>query len=62
MCSRTFAIVFLILAVLMGIGVVVIPQDQLMYLVYVSRFIEVMIPILAVGALIKYLFSCRPKP
>ncbi len=62
MCGRVFAIVFLVLAVIMGISVSVMPQEKLMDLVYVSRFIEVMIPILAVGALIKYLFSCRPRP
>ncbi len=61
MCGRVLAIVFLVLAIIMGIAVSILPQDQLVGLVYVSRFIEVMIPILAVGALIKYLFSCRPK-
>ena len=61
MCGRVLAIVFLVLALIMGIAVSVLPQDQLVSLVYISRFIEVMIPILAVGALIKYLFSCRPK-
>lgn len=61
MCGRVLAVVFLVLALIMGIAVSVLPQEQLVSLVYVSRFIEVMIPILAVGALIKYLFSCRPK-
>jgi hypothetical protein len=61
MCSKILAIVFLVLALIMGIAVTVIPQERLMDLVYISRFIEVMIPVLAVGALIKFLFTCRPK-
>lgn len=59
MCHKVFAIVILILALLMGVLVSVLPQDTLANLFYVSRFVEVMIPILGVGALIKYLFSCK---
>lgn len=46
-----------------GIAVVVallasfLPQDNLHYLGPVSRFFDIMIPFLAVGALVKYLFS-----
>jgi hypothetical protein len=54
-----FSRIVLIIAVLMGILVSVLPQEHLANLFYVSRFIEVMIPILGVGALIKYLFSCN---
>jgi hypothetical protein len=61
MCGKVFAIVIFALAILMGLLVSVLPQDQLANLFYVSRFVEVMIPILGVGALIKYLFSCHPK-
>lgn len=59
MCMKIFAAFFLILALVMGALVSILPQDQLANLFYVSRFIEVMIPILGVGALLKYLFSCR---
>lgn len=59
MCRKVFAVIFLILALVMGIAVSVLPQERLADLFYVSRFIEVMIPILGVGALIKYLFSCH---
>jgi len=56
-----FAIIVILLAAVMGILVSTLPQESLANLFYVSRFIEVMIPILGVGALIKYLFSCTKK-
>ncbi len=59
MCHKVFAIIFIILAVIMGLAVTFMPQESLMPLYNVSRFIEIMIPVLAVGALIKYLFSCN---
>lgn len=58
MCRKVFAIIFIILAVIMGLAVTFMPQESLMPLYNISRFIEIMIPVLAVGALIKYLFSC----
>ncbi|MDF3055646.1 MAG: hypothetical protein K0Q74_1553 [Gammaproteobacteria bacterium] len=58
MCRKIFAGFFFILALVMGLLVSILPQDQLANLFYVSRFIEVMIPILGVGALLKYLFFC----
>lgn len=59
MFGKLIAVIFLILALLMGIAVSALPQDRLADLFFVSRFIEVMIPVLAVGALLKYLFSCN---
>jgi hypothetical protein len=59
MSAKIFSAFFLVLALVMGALVSVLPQDQLANLFYVSRFIEVMIPILGVGALVKYLFGCR---
>lgn len=59
MCRKLFAVIVIIVALLMGILVSVLPQDRLADLFYVSRFIEVMIPILGVGALIKYLCCCQ---
>lgn len=62
MVGRFIAIIFLIIALLMAIAVSVLPQDRLTELFFVSRFLEVMLPILGVGALLKYLFTptCRP--
>lgn len=57
--GRLFATVIVLLAVLMGILVLVMPPEKIMYLVNVSRFFEVMIPILGVGALLKYICCCH---
>jgi hypothetical protein len=45
-------------ALLVAVLAVVLPHEKLIYLGYVSRFFEIMLPFLAVGALIKYLFNC----
>lgn len=59
MFGKFIAVVFLILALIMGVAVSILPQDRLADVFFVSRFIEVMIPVLGVGALLKYLFSCN---
>ena len=48
---------FTVIALLVAILASVLPQDKIVYLINVTRFFEVMIPILAVGALLKYLCS-----
>lgn len=57
-CRKLFLGTVFGLAFLMGILVLVLPQEHIDILVHISRFIEAMIPILALGALVKYLFSC----
>ncbi len=52
-----FPVFIFLLALVIAVLVSVLPQEHLAGLFYVSRFIEVMIPILGAGALIKYLFS-----
>lgn len=59
MGRKLYAIIVLAIAVVIGIAVSTLPQEKLVSLYYVSRFVEVMIPILGVGALIKYLFCCN---
>ena len=54
-CHKIIATIFIILAVALAITVSIKPQQSLSFIVFVSRFFDVMIPILAVGALIKYL-------
>lgn len=58
MCNKVFAIIVIIVAIIMAILISVWPQDRLADIFYVSRFFDVMLPILAVGALLKYLFCC----
>ncbi|GAB4391242.1 MAG: hypothetical protein Tsb005_00180 [Gammaproteobacteria bacterium] len=54
---KIFLIVMIALAVLMGILAIALPISLMQGVIYVTRFFEVMIPVLAVGALIKYLLS-----
>ncbi|MEE3003030.1 MAG: hypothetical protein VX335_01635 [Pseudomonadota bacterium] len=54
-CNQMFKYFFVVLALLVAILVSVLPKEQLIYLINITRFFEVMIPILAVGALLKYL-------
>ncbi|MBT4804445.1 MAG: hypothetical protein HON78_05575 [Legionellales bacterium] len=56
-CHQTLKCFFIGLALLVAILVSVLPKEQLIYLINITRFFEVMIPILAVGALFKYLCS-----
>ena len=57
-CKKMFLGFFAGVALLVAVLVSVLPKDQLIYLVNITRFFEVMLPILAVGALLKYL--CAP--
>ncbi len=56
MRSRMFAVIFVIIALLLAITATVLPQDRLATIIYITRFFDIMLPVLAVGALIKYLF------
>jgi|688.fasta_scaffold206042_2 hypothetical protein len=57
MCRTFFAIFFVAIALLLALLASVLPQGQLTSIVYFSRFFDIMLPVLAVGALIKYLFT-----
>jgi hypothetical protein len=61
MWNSLIAAVTIIIAVIVAILGVVLPPENLHFIIFVSRFFEIMIPILAVGCLIKYLFSCHHK-
>ena len=56
-CNKSFSYFFSIVAILVAVLVSVLPKEQMIYLVNITRFFEVMIPILAVGALFKYICS-----
>lgn len=56
---KIWAIIVIIVAVLMAILISLWPQERLGDIIRVTRFFDVMLPILAFGALIKYLTSCR---
>jgi hypothetical protein len=54
---KILAIVITVIAVILAIIVSFFHQQGLGYIIFVSRFFDVMLPILAVGALLKYLFG-----
>ncbi|MBP9726831.1 MAG: hypothetical protein KBD83_05155 [Gammaproteobacteria bacterium] len=45
-------------AIIVGILSLVLPMDKAAAIVAIENFFGVMLPILAVGALFKYIFSC----
>lgn len=57
--GRAIGAIIVIIAVAMAVLVTVLPPEKVGYLVPVSRFFEVMIPVLGVGALLKYLCCCH---
>jgi hypothetical protein len=57
-CGKMWATIVIVIAVLFGLLVLVLPQDRLSDIVYVPRFFDIVLPILAFGALIKYLCCC----
>lgn len=61
MVGKVFVIVIVIVAIIVGILGVVLPADRLHDLLIIVKFFDVMLPILAVGALIKYLCCCKNK-
>lgn len=68
MFMRTFVAVIIIVAVAVGIFAIVLQRDQLVRLIIFRDFFDVTLPILAFGALIKYLCSashcktCNDRP
>lgn len=62
MCNIMLAAVAIGVAVILAFLAVVLPPEKINFLLVISRFFEVMLPILGVGALIKYLLKdCCPK-
>lgn len=58
MCMRIFVALIVIIAVGVGVFALVLPRDQLVKLIIFRDFFDVTLPILAFGALVKYLCSC----
>lgn len=59
MSSKIFAIVVIVVALAMGILASVLPSERLADLALFSKFFLSMIPVLLVGALVKYIFACN---
>lgn len=61
MCRKIFTGLVIAIALLMAILATVLPPEHIDYVIVVSRFFDIMLPVLAVGALVKYLCSCPWK-
>ncbi|EKD74602.1 MAG: hypothetical protein ACD_44C00387G0005 [uncultured bacterium] len=58
--TKSFTTAIVVIAVLMAISATFMPPEKVgTFLLPVARFFEVMIPILGVGALLKYLCCCH---
>ena len=54
-CSKVWAIVVIAIALIVAILASVWPQERLADIIYITRFFDVTLPILAFGALVKYI-------
>jgi hypothetical protein len=60
MCGKIFAGIFVLIALILAIAASLLPAEQLNSVIVVSRFFDVMLPVLGVGALLKYI-ACSKK-
>lgn len=58
MFIRLFITLIILIAVAVGVFALVLPRDQLVRLIIFRDFFDVTLPILAFGALVKYLCTC----
>jgi len=56
---KALTIVTIVIALALAVAATVWHEQGLNYMLFVSRFFDVLLPILAVGALLKYLFGCH---
>lgn len=56
---KALTIVTIVIALALAVAATVWHEQGLNYILFVSRFFDVLLPILAVGALLKYLFGCH---
>ena len=59
--SKLWAIIIFVIAIVIAILALVLPQSGIAVIIRITTFFDIMIPILAVGALCKYLFCCGKK-
>lgn len=58
MLMRIFVCLIILIAIAVGIFALILPRDQLVRLIIFRDFFDVTLPILAFGALVKYLCTC----
>lgn len=58
MCGKILTIIFVLIAIILGILGTVLTPERMDYVILVSKFFDIMLPVLAVGGILKYLCSC----
>lgn len=58
MLLRIFVLLVVLIALVVGIMALVLPRDAIVRLIVFRDFFDVSLPILAFGALVKYLCAC----
>ncbi len=58
MLLRIFILIVVLIALVVGIMALVLPRDAIVRLIVFRDFFDVSLPVLAFGALIKYLCTC----
>jgi hypothetical protein len=61
MCDKAISYTTVTVAVILAILASILSPEHLGTIMFAVKFFEVMIPVLAVGALIKYLFTYQKK-
>lgn len=59
MLLKLFTGLIIVVAVIVGTLVLVLPREQIVQLIMFRDFFDISLPILAFGALVKYLCSCN---
>lgn len=54
-CIKILAVIFILMALALAVMVSLWHQQGMAYIIFVSRFFDVILPVLGVGALLKYL-------
>ena len=62
MYLKLFIGLIVAVGVIVGALALVLPREQIVHLIMFRDFFDVSLPILAFGALIKYLCTCRSCP
>jgi hypothetical protein len=57
MLKKALAVVIAVVALVLAVVVSFWHSEGLEFIIFISRFFDVMLPILAVGALLKFIFS-----
>jgi hypothetical protein len=59
MCRRIFVGLVILVSIAVGVLALTLPREKLIQLIVFRDFFDVALPILAFGALIKYLCTCK---